>query len=246
MHRPRIGIPLCLDDRGRWRAGRDYAYADHAYAAAVDDAGGAPLFLPIQSSPETLVESIDGLLIPGGDDLPAIPELGEIQAAEELLDLAPERQIEFDLSLLEAARDAKLPIFGICYGMQLLARAAGGTLVTHLPSQRPAADDHKLPDWEARHPIEIVAESRFASILGRGPIDVNSLHHQAVQDAGPSFAVVARSRDGVIEAIESKARRSLEFGVQWHPEKMDDASSDRLFRAFIDASRVGADARETR
>ena len=41
---PRIGIPLCLDDRGRWRAGRRYQYLDSAYAEAVVEAGGVALY----------------------------------------------------------------------------------------------------------------------------------------------------------------------------------------------------------
>ena len=245
MRRPRIGIPLCLDDRDRWRAGRDYVYADQAYAAALDRAGGAPLFVPIQSTPETLIDGLDGLLIPGGDDLPALPERGEISPSPELLDLVPERQLEFDASLLSAARTAELPILGICYGMQLMARTTGGSLYTHLPSQHPELSDHKLETWESRHPVEITADSRLATILGAGRLPVNSLHHQALRDAGRSLRVAALSEDGLIEAIESGANERFEVGVQWHPEKMSDASSDRLFRAFVDACRVGCEAPRT-
>ena len=46
--RPLIGIPQCLDDRGRWRAQREYQYLDAAYASAVDAAGATPLYLPLQ------------------------------------------------------------------------------------------------------------------------------------------------------------------------------------------------------
>ena len=67
MRRPQIGIPLTLDDRGRWRTGRHYHYIDRRYADAIDGAGGLALQLPIQSDPDALVHSIDGLLMPGGD-----------------------------------------------------------------------------------------------------------------------------------------------------------------------------------
>ena len=71
MQRPRIGIPLCLDERGRWREGRDYLYIDDRYARSIEAAGGLPIQLPIQSDAAALAATIDGLLLPGGDDFPS-------------------------------------------------------------------------------------------------------------------------------------------------------------------------------
>jgi putative glutamine amidotransferase len=51
---------------------------------------------------------------------------------------------------------------------------------------------------------------------------VNSFHHQAVKDVAAGFIVTARSRDGIIEAIE-KPGESLLLGVQWHPEMLVDS-----------------------
>ena len=75
MRRPRIGIPLTLDDRGRWRRDRAYHYIDRSYADAVDRAGGLALHLPIQHDVDALVEGLDGLLLPGGDDFPSTTPL---------------------------------------------------------------------------------------------------------------------------------------------------------------------------
>ncbi|MEZ4331905.1 MAG: gamma-glutamyl-gamma-aminobutyrate hydrolase family protein [Myxococcota bacterium] len=262
MHRPRIGIPLCLDDRGRWRAQRAYHYIDRSYADAIDRAGGMALYLPIQHDVDALVAEIDALLLPGGDDLPPdAPLPPEIEAQ---LDLAPAEQVAFDRMLFERARAAGRPVLGICYGMQLMALAAGGELDAHLPSQRPEAGPHRLPP-EARHPIAIVPGSRLAAIAGAGDADVGSLHHQGVRRPGRDQRVVARSADGMIEAIErapdgeldatdrparpdvaleGRARPTrFELGVQWHPEKQRDAFSTRLFVAFVDAARAGRAAR---
>lgn len=240
MSRPRIGIPLSLDDRGRWREGRSYHYIDRSYADAIVRAGGGVLHLPIQAEPEWLVTSLDGLLLPGGDDFPAQGEL----PSDAVLDPVSPEQVSFDEALLKAAHQRGIPVLGICYGMQLMALATGGVLDAHLPSQRPEAECHKLPA-QARHAISIEGKSRLASLLGSRRDQVNSLHQQAVRDAGPRYEVVATSPDGVIEAIERRGDRakSWELGVQWHPEKMIDASgesnpsSERIFRAFVDACR---------
>jgi len=96
---PLIGISACLDDRGRWKANRDYHYIDSAYASAVEAAGGVPVYLPIQRDPSSLLRSLDGLLIPGGDDLP--PAHDYPPGVE--FDLAPEEQLNFDRHLLADA-----------------------------------------------------------------------------------------------------------------------------------------------
>jgi putative glutamine amidotransferase len=234
MRRPQIGIPLTLDDRGRWRTGRHYHYIDRRYADAIDGAGGLALQLPIQSDPEALVQSIDGLLIPGGDDFPADEALPD----DVELDLVAREQLAFDEILYDAARRRGLPILGICYGMQLMARRRGGALHADLATQRPGSDDHALPE-DARHPITLDRTSILFHLFGSGAATVNSQHHQAVARVGPDHRAVAHAPDGVIEAIEARndGTGAWELGVQWHPEKMREATSERLFRGFIEACR---------
>lgn len=239
MRHPRIGIPLCLDDRERWRAGREYQYIDRSYADAVARAGGTPILLPIQQEIGPLIKSLDGVLIPGGDDLPPDEPLPPAAAAE--LDLVPAAQLAFDTALLRAALEADRPVLGICYGMQLLARIEGGQLDAHLPTNRPEIASHKLADPDARHALGIEADSRLARALGSMEGTVNSFHHQAIRSVGPTQRVVARSPDGLIEAIEAASpHATFTLGVQWHPEKMDDAASAGLFSAFVAACRAVA------
>ena len=231
---PRIAISLCLDDRGRWRPGRRYSYVDLAYASAVDAAGGLAVQLPIQQDTDALVSRIDGLLIPGGDDFP--PPRPDAYPADAAFDPTAPEQLDFDLRILDCARQRGLPVLGVCYGMQLLAIRRGGALHYHLPTDLPDAQPHRLPEESGRHALAIEPDSRLARILGEAAEPVNSLHHQAVSDPGPGARACARAPDGVIEATES-CDGSFELGVQWHPEKLSGSAGARLFEALVEACR---------
>lgn len=228
--RPLVGIPLGLDDRGRWNPTREYQYIDCAYVQAITEGGGHAVHLPIQEQPEALVERLDGLLIPGGDDFVPTREYPDDVAFEP----APSRQIEFDQRLLGLALERELPVLAICYGMQLLALHFGGGLIYHIPTELPAAHAHQLPEPDGRHRIRLTADVHLAAALGPEPEPVNSLHHQGVAEPGEGMLTSARAEDGLIEAIE---RDSSNFcvGVQWHPEKMTGPHRERLFAAFVAA-----------
>ncbi|HKA14671.1 MAG TPA: gamma-glutamyl-gamma-aminobutyrate hydrolase family protein [Myxococcota bacterium] len=226
--RPLIGIPPCLDERGRWRPAREYHYADAAYARAVAQAGGVPVYLPQQDGAAELAERIDGLLLPGGGDF--APD--RAYPAGVAFDVVPERQLAFDRALLAATLDRDRPVLAICYGMQLLAIHCGGALHFDVPTDLPDAGEHRLADPRARHAIRVEAASRLRDVLGEHAA-VNSRHHQAVADPGRA-RVAARSADGLVEAVELPGAR-FALGVQWHPESLDADHREPLFGAFVRA-----------
>jgi len=228
----RIGIALCLDEHERWRKGRQYEYIDCAYVRAISEAGGQALYLPIQDAAEDLVSELDGLLLPGGDDF--APAKQDSYPAE-VFNFAPQRLIEFHSTLLKAALLREIPVFGICFGMQLMACLEGGKLDYHLPQDRPDSFPHQLTEASARHSIEIEPGSLLAQALQCRETDVNSRHHQAVAAVGSNWKISARSSDGVIEAIERK-ESLFTLGVQWHPESMGDSHRTALFQEFVDAA----------
>jgi putative glutamine amidotransferase len=227
-------MPLCLDDRGRWRRGRRTLYLDLGYARAVQAAGGVALQLPLADDASPLLDLVDGLLLPGGDDLaPPVPYPPDV-----VFDLVPEAQLAFDRALLRGALERGLPILAVCYGMQLLALECGGRLHYDIASDLPDAGEHRPSDPEARHALHVVRGSRLAELLGEPAEPVSSRHHQAVAEPGRGLVVSARTEDGVVEGIERPGEPFC-LGVQWHPESQTDSGSRRLFGAFVEACRQG-------
>lgn len=190
--------------------------------------GGRPLRLsPSRPRPETL----DGLIIGGGDDIEAHHYGGEIQ-----LDVRvdPERD-RLELALLERFIPADTPVLGICRGAQLINVHQGGTLDPDIYTTNEGLKRRRtvLP----RKTVDIVGDSRLYRILRVTWCRINSLHHQAVQEAGQGIEIVARDRDGLVQAIESREHDFL-IGVQWHPEWLIfNRPQQRLIRALVDAAR---------
>ena len=217
------------------------------YLRAVERAGGLPVVLPPlgldRISP--LLEHLNGVLLSGGPDLDpaaygsaAHPELGP---TEPQLDA-------FEVQLAREADARGLPILGICRGAQALNVARGGTLHQHLPEVTDGSIVHRQnqPDSEAKHEVRIDPDSGLAAVIGRPRIEVNSFHHQAVDELGDGLYAVAWADDGVIEAIEGRGD-SLLLGVQWHAETLvDDPAELALFERLVSASEEHELARPAR
>ena len=195
------------------------------YADAVYGAGGCSVLIPSENSPHRMAEIIDGLLIPGGQDLD--PSYFS-EPPHPSITVTPRERSDFEILLLNAIMEAGKPVFGICYGMQLINVALGGTLYQDIGSQVHTMTDHR----KGRH--EIHGEKRFFS----GTFMVNTAHHQAVRELGAGLEVGAVAGDSLIEAIIGSGYPFL-LGVQWHPERQGDALSSSLFRSFVESAHAG-------
>ncbi len=231
--KPLIGISCSFNQKD------ERFFLPEAYVEAVIKARGIPLILPGSGSIKAVApyfRAIKGLLLAGGGDVD--PGLFNEEPLPGLGEVTPDRD-RFEIMLVKAAMHRKVPILGICRGIQVLNVACGGSVIQHIPAEieDPLKHSQSAPRWHSTHQVTINKESRLAGIMKCSSARVNSFHHQAVRSVAPGFEVTARSSDGVIEAIEHRDSPFV-IGVQWHPECMvsRDRKSRLLFRAFVEAA----------
>jgi putative glutamine amidotransferase len=206
---------------------------DFAYVKVVADNGGIPLVLPTISDEDIIqryVRQMDGLVLIGGDD---IPPSAYNEQPHETVKVLPAQRYNFERRLISLWLNSGKPLLGVCLGMQFTNVVSGGSLIQDIPSQVGTTVKHR-----EYHQVKIDPDSSLAKILGTTEASVYSNHHQAVKDIGKNLKVIARSADGVIEAME---RIDGGFGlfVQWHPEQTDDAEHrNAIYGALIKACNV--------
>ena len=219
---------------------QDWDFLASDYVSALLKAGGVPVIIPQCSKPEVLLDlldRLDGILLSGGCDVdPAC--YGE-RVKSYCGTLIPRRDTE-EILLVKAAYEKKMPILGICRGLQVMTVAFGGTLYQDLARENDAAEHFTImyPRNAISHKIALKEDSRLREIFGKDSIGVNSFHHQGVKSIPANGRLAAEAADDVIEALEFTGGHPFTIGVQWHPEMMYDSEEQlKLTRAFVDAAR---------
>jgi putative glutamine amidotransferase len=230
--RPLIGITMRVElERERYYLARDYS-------EAIEAAGGNPIHIPLIPNGE-YVESIagmlDGVVLPGSDSdvdpyrygMEPHPNLGPVYPLKD----------ETDLLLLEEIERRRIPLLGICFGMQVLNVSRGGTLIQDITSEMPSAIKHQqgAPRDRWSHKVRVLPESRLGQLVKTDSTMVNSHHHQAVNTLGNNLVATAWSSDGMIEAVEDPRSDHSVMAVQWHPEIAwsRDNVSKAVFQEFV-------------
>ena len=114
--------------------------------------------------------------------------------------------------------DLRVPILGICYGMQLMTKVHGGTVASGERSEYGVT------------PIERRGESALFGDLADS-LEVLMSHGDRVAAVPPGFRVTAETAHGVIAAMEDEGGRC--FGLQFHPEVVHTQQGTRILRQFL-------------
>ena len=231
MNQPVIGLTSYLESAkwGAWDI--PAALIPWNYVNKLQAAGASVVILPPDANNHEAISRLDGLVMAGGADI----EPARYGAAhQEGTDKPRVERDASELGLYRAAREANLPVFGICRGLQIMAVAHGGSLHQHLPDVVGNTLHRDAPGTFNNHGATFTPGSLIAGLVGATEVTVNSSHHQAVNSPG-DLTVTGYAEDGTIEVCEDPSAEFV-LGVQWHPEfSNDEQVSENLFRAFVKA-----------
>jgi putative glutamine amidotransferase len=219
------------------------ARKNELYAEAVRRAGGSPVLVAEtadRARRTDAFDAMDGLLLSGGADIDPARYGRPMDGAG---DAEPGRD-ELEAEAWSSAAARRVPVLGICRGLQAVNVFAGGTLAQHVDGHAGAAFGHGTP---ARHELRLVAGTRVGALLAAAGFDdrdvVNTFHRQAVaaRDLAPGLVAAGWSASplgDIVEALEARGGRWI-AAVQCHPERLDSTppAFEALFAAFVAAAR---------
>lgn len=213
------------------------------YTQAIERAGGIPVILPLHfRDVNALVDRLDGIVFSGGGDID--PSLFN-QEKHETVDYMDEERDTFEMKLMEAAFARDMPILAICRGVQVMNVQQGGNLIQDIPSQTDSTQEHaqrnqKVGEHDVFDKVTIPeGDNPLSRAMGAGSVSINSFHHQALGNVADSLEVVARSGDGIIEAVYAPEQTHA-VGTQWHPERLaaKDQKNQALFDDLVEAAKA--------
>lgn len=220
----RIGVTagfIYPDPQRSFFSKKSLSFLENDTAALIARNGFLPILIP--DVPRKLLqdylENIDGLVLQGGSDVS--PESYGADYLDRERWPGDRYRDEFEFQLLDCAMEARIPIFGVCRGIQILNAYFGGTLYQDIPTETQSPVTHaNRPIYDQNfHEVEF-SDDAYLRDFYRKREKVISIHHQAVKKVAPPFRVEARAvGDDLVEAISwREMQEHYILAVQWHPE----------------------------
>ena len=203
-----------------WNTGDNSFGITKAYAEWLSQFGTVHIIAPQKG----IVEGLDLLVLPGGLDL--APQNSNMLPSFHTTNTDVMKQYFFDVNLNQYIA-AGTPIFGICLGFQQLCVKFGGTLVQDYPF-----------NYSSKSRSEKVDELKFSenlfTMIDKTSIpkkyEVNSLHHQGCFDLPENMILATEKID---ENIEIARFSQNIYGVQYHPEEINDPISNFIIGKLL-------------
>jgi len=231
MKKPIIGVTLDNEEPGHYSKFPWYAIRQN-YLHTIENLGGIPfpLFHSLNNIND-ITKLVDGIIITGGnfDINPSIYGKENINSRNE-----KNFRTNFEIKLCEIGLKKNIPILGICGGEQLINICLGGTLIQDIKSLNFKTLEHEQtnPRNEISHEVFLTPKTKLYNIVNQNSIMVNSAHHQSVDRLGKDLIINGKSKDGIIESIESTIHKWC-IGVQWHPEFLITKADKLILADFI-------------
>ncbi|MDC1068811.1 gamma-glutamyl-gamma-aminobutyrate hydrolase family protein [Candidatus Kapabacteria bacterium] len=172
------------------------------------------------SEANNILENVDGLLLSGGPD-PHPGRYGKT-ADTNRCDIDLQRDT-LEFGVYKKAKELKIPILGVCRGMQVINVAEGGSLIVDIENDFKNSIDNLhqngLPQ-DAIHKVNLVSSSNLFTLTNKESGEINCNHHQGIDKLSDSFKPSSHSEDGLIESFENINESTWIMAVQWHPERL--------------------------
>lgn len=152
---------------------------------------------------------IDGIFLTGGNDLNILNQ-----------NKLSKKRDDFEIKLIEYAIQNSIPIFGVCRGMQIIAKYFESSFKT-VENQ-----------VNIKHKLVINKKSKYKKYL-LNLNEVNSFHNFGIEKLSDELIISATDKDGTIKAIEHKKYKI--FAQMWHSERVIpfDESELELIKKFF-------------
>jgi putative glutamine amidotransferase len=211
--KPRIGITLRVENIEEYDEKRDAISQE--WVNFIEKFDGIPIFIPnmLKDTKSFLQElELDGLVLSGGDN----------KGDDPYRDRTEQDLIEYGIK-------NKIPILGVCRGMQVINDYFGGSyLITK--NNNHVAKNHDIS----------ITDKKIEKCLGIKKMEVNSFHHNVIleKNLGKNLKVFAKSiNDNTIEGLLHEELPII--GVMWHPEREKDSNMELKLMNMFHIYKIG-------